>query len=271
MITFKNITFKYQNNIILNKISFEINQGDFICLYGDNGSGKTTLSMMLMGLFKPTSGEIFIKNKPIISKEDANLLMKKSGIIFQNIDNQFVYSEVKRDLAFSLENKNLSFEEMDKIILNKVKEHKIEELLPKKINVLSGGEKQKVALVEFDIDSKELLILDESFSMLDPQNIKHFSSLLKYLKDKNKTVILISHDLTFPKNDISWKFLKIENKKVITYENENEFLKNNLSNFKEKSLRKILSFQQKYNLKYSFEPKIIANQIKTIKEGKNEN
>ena len=190
----KNLSFEYRKNLqALKDVSFSMEQGEFLCILGHNGSGKSTLAKLITGLLKPTSGEILIDGISLNEKTVEDLRLKV-GIIFQNPDNQFVGITVKDDIAFGLENRNISRIEMLEKIEKYAKIIGVEHLLSRNPESLSGGEKQKVAIAGILACEPEIIIFDESTSMLDPKSVKELLSTVKMLKG-NKTIIYITHNL----------------------------------------------------------------------------
>ena len=178
----RNISFEYkENQKTLNDVSFSVNKGEFLCILGHNGSGKSTLAKLIMGLLIPNSGEILIDGVAL-SNETIEDLRLKLGIVFQNPDNQFVGITVRDDIAFGLENRNLPREE----ILARIDKYScvvgVDHLLNRNPESLSGGEQQKVAIAGILACEPEIIIFDESTSMLDPKGVKELLSTVKSLK-----------------------------------------------------------------------------------------
>ncbi len=167
-------------NIIKN-INISCEKGEITSIIGKNGSGKTTIIKSICNLID-YEGNIDIDSKEI-------------GLIFQNPDVQFVKNIVEDDLAFGLENLNTPKEEMLKKISYYANEFDIEHLLKRNVSSLSGGEKQKIALLANLILDPKVLILDEAFEMLDARSkVKMMSFIKKIVKEKNIVCINITHD-----------------------------------------------------------------------------
>ena len=116
MIRLENVTFGYdEGQTVLKDYSLKINQGEFVTILGHNGSGKSTLSKLLVGLIEAQAGKIFVDGQPL-NEETVFEIRQKIGIVFQNPDNQFVGSTVRDDIAFVLENKCVSYEEMNRLV-----------------------------------------------------------------------------------------------------------------------------------------------------------
>ncbi len=193
-IQIKDLNFWYKSKELkaLNGVSFNIKKGSFVCVLGHNGSGKSTFSKLLMGLLKPSEGEIIVDGITM-SKETLSEVRRKIGIIFQNPDNQFIASSVRDDIAFGLANRCVDPEEMEKIILQAATEVGVEKILDKAPENLSGGQKQRVAIASQIALRSDIIIFDESTSMLDPRGRQKVVEIMKRLRDKGKTIISITH------------------------------------------------------------------------------
>lgn len=192
----KNLCFEYEENIpTLKNVSFSVEQGDYITILGHNGSGKSTIAKLLIGLLEKKSGEIIING---ISLNDETLYEVRShiGIVFQNPDNQFIGATVRDDIAFGLENKCVPTSQMDEIINRYAKEVGMENFLDHEPSKLSGGQKQRVAIAGILAMQPNILILDESTSMLDPKGKNEINNLVTKIRNEKKmTVISITHDI----------------------------------------------------------------------------
>lgn len=197
MIKVNNLKFRYTKNqdFVLNDVSFEIPAGKYVAIMGHNGSGKSTLSRVLVGLFKPYSGEVEIDGT-VISRDTLKEIRSKIGIVFQNPDNQFIGSSVEDDIAFGLENKRLKREEMAKIVKNLSTKVGMNKYLHQEPQNLSGGQKQRVAIASVLALDPKIIIFDEITSMLDPKGKSEVLQLIKDIQKKeNKTLISITHDM----------------------------------------------------------------------------
>ncbi|CAC13559.1 ABC TRANSPORTER ATP-BINDING PROTEIN [Mycoplasmopsis pulmonis] len=197
MIKIKNLVFRYRNssNNALDDLTLWIPKGKYVAILGHNGSGKSTLSKILVGLFKPTSGEVEIDGV-VLNQESKNLIQSKVGIILQNPDNQFIGATVEDDIAFGLENKMLKSEKIKEIIDFYSEKVGMKEFLKREPQNLSGGQKQRVAIASVLALDPEVIIFDEVTSMLDPLGKHSILELIKDIQEKNsKTLISITHDM----------------------------------------------------------------------------
>ena len=237
-IRFSNVVFGYsQKQLVptIKNISFDIYDGEYICIVGSNGSGKSTISKILVGLLKPWSGSVFVYGT-LISNFTLKKLRDNVGVIFQNPDNQFIGLTAEDDIAFGLENRLVNSTRMWPIIKQVAGIVNIEQLLHLNANQLSGGQKQRVAIASVLAMDPKIIIFDESTSMLDPTSKKDLKELMIILKEKyHKTIISITHDM----EEIihADRVLVIKNGSLqefdepkVVFENEN-FLKNNCLDF----------------------------------------
>lgn len=196
VVEFIDVTFGYtpkKNN--LDNISISIYENEYVCIIGHNGSGKSTLSKVLVGLLKPKSGVIKIFDQEV-NNLNIKQLRDRVGIVFQNPDNQFVGLTPEDDIAFGLENRKINPDLMGSIIKEAAKITNIEDLLPIDASRLSGGQKQRVAIASVLALNPNIIIFDESTSMLDPKAKMQLKNLMVILKNKyKKTVISITHDM----------------------------------------------------------------------------
>lgn len=188
-----NLTFRYKDRFIFDKFCLNVEEGSWISITGSNGSGKSTLIKILTGLLK-TDSDISICGLNL-NEENLFNIRKNMGVIFDNPENLFLCETVEDDLAFTLENLCYSVDEMKKRIREVSNELKINHLLKKSPNELSGGEKSKVALACALIHKPKILILDESLSMIDEKGKINVLKILSKLHKNGMTIISVVHDL----------------------------------------------------------------------------
>ena len=193
----KNLSFSYDDNrLVIDDVSFSVEKGSFVCLLGHNGSGKSTLAKLIVGLLEKKSGQIFFDGVEVDDKTIKDF-QSKTALVFQNPDNQFIGATVEDDIAFGLENKQFPHEKMqDEINLFAESVNMLEYLKKEPIN-LSGGQKQRVALAGALILRPEILILDESTSMLDPKGKATVRKAINRIhrEKPDLTIISITHDI----------------------------------------------------------------------------
>jgi len=196
-IEFKDVSFGYdKDNLVLEKLSFFINEGEYVSIIGKNGSGKSTLAKLITYLIEKQSGSIFI-NGVEINENNVDSIREIIGIVFQNPDNQFIGSTVEDDIAFGLENRNIEYKKMHDLTHEFAKLVGMENYLDKEPTELSGGQKQRVALAGILALGLKIIVLDEATSMLDPEGKKEIKNLIYKMKKSNKdlTIISVTHDM----------------------------------------------------------------------------
>lgn len=196
MLKFKNVTFKYPNSEenVLENISFDIEQGEWLTIIGSNGSGKSTITKLITANHVVDSGEIYLYEKEY-KIENLDLIRENIAIVFQNPDNQFVGSSVEEDVAFGLENKNIPSQDMEEIIVDVLSKVDMLEYREAEPRDLSGGQKQRVAIASALALKPKLLILDEATSMLDPKARKEILDYIKKINlEKKISILSITHD-----------------------------------------------------------------------------
>ena len=191
IIEVKNLNKIYDKIIAVKDLNFVINKGKIIGLLGPNGCGKTTTIAMILGLVKPTSGEVIIKGKNI-EKERINLLEKMNFISpYVELPKKLTVEEnlkVYADL-YGVTNTNEKIYEL-------VNELRLNEFLKKKTGELSSGQKNRISLAKALINDPEILLLDEPTASLDPETGDFVRSFIeKYSSKTNVTILLASHNM----------------------------------------------------------------------------
>lgn len=192
----KNLDFSYDEHThAVKNVSFSIEKGSYTTIIGHNGSGKSTIAKLMIGLLEKNSGEILVDGLSL-TLENLQAIRNKVGIVFQNPDNQFIGSTVKDDIAFGLENHCVEPDKMDDIIMEFAEKVNMVEFLDSEPTKLSGGQKQRVAIAGVLAMAPEIMIFDESTSMLDPQGKNEINEVIRELHEKTKmTLVSITHDI----------------------------------------------------------------------------
>jgi len=199
MLSIRNVTIRFGNLIALSDVSFDINKGEIMALLGENGAGKSTLMKILYGLYTRESGEIVIDDKMMPSKFSP-LDVIKLGVSM--VPQQFMLIDsftVAENIVLGEEDKISKVFVNKKKIYQKVesfcKEFHINVIAKQKVAKLPFGEKQKIEILKTLYRGTKVLILDEPTTVLTPQEVDELFNLLKSLKEKGITIILITHKL----------------------------------------------------------------------------
>ena len=190
----KNICKTYQapNGEIeaLKNISFDINEGEYISIIGPSGCGKSTLLSIIAGLEKKTIGEIYIEGEKIEG------ISNKVGYMLQK-DNLLEWRTIYNNVLLGLEIQKNNTLENRKYVENLLKKYGLYEFKDKYPRQLSGGMRQRVALIRTLAIRPKILLLDEAFSALDYQTrLMVTEDIYKILKNENITALMVTHDIS---------------------------------------------------------------------------
>lgn len=229
MIEIKNLTKSYDKKCILKNINLKINDNEQVSIIGKSGCGKSTLLRCIARLEKIDKGQILIDNENV---NNIKKFYNKVGMVFQSF-NLFENMTVLENLIIApVKLKIQTKDEAIKLAKGYLKEINLENKINEYPKNLSGGEKQRVAIIRALMEKPKILLLDEPTSSLDPQMKKEVLELISKLKDYNMTIIVVSHELNFVK-DFSSRIIFLDNKTIIsddtvkeTFSSENEIIKN---------------------------------------------
>lgn len=202
-IRIENLYYKYPigEKEVLKNINLTIGKGEFYAVIGKNGSGKTTLCNAIRGFIPhfhkgDIKGEVFIKDKAV-SKSTIGELSLEVGFVFQNPFTQIsgIKNTVFEEIAFGLENLGIEKSEIISRVNKIINLLGIESLAMKNPNALSGGQKQRVALASIIVMEPDILVIDEPTSQLDPNGTEEVFKIIKLMKEKGKTIVLVEHKI----------------------------------------------------------------------------
>ena len=213
-IEFKNVSFSYGGENVLDTISFKVNKGERVALVGSSGSGKTTVARLATRFYDITSGEIFIGGINIKDFE-KEALMKKIAFVFQN--SKLFKMSLRENLLIG--KPDATDEEIESALINSGSKEIIERLengldtvYGTKGTYFSGGEAQRLSIARAFLKDADIIILDEATAFADPENEHLIQESFKKLL-KNKTTLMIAHRLSTVID--ADKILVIDNGKII--------------------------------------------------------
>ena len=229
----KNLIFNYGVKNILNDISFEVPNGDFVAIVGKSGAGKSTLLRCLNLLNKPQSGEIIITGENIVQSNRTRLkrIRRDIAFIFQDynvLDNLYTVENVltpylvkKSVLGLLLGYTKKEYNEG----VDFLKQVGLEDEAFKKSKYLSGGQKQRVAIAKALAQNPKILLADEPVSSLDEKNTTLIMDTFKKLNEQNGITVLINlHDVNLARK-YSTKILGLKDGKVLFYKDSEKVTK----------------------------------------------
>jgi biotin transport system ATP-binding protein len=161
-----------------------------IAVVGGNGSGKSTFARLLNGLLVPERGQVLVEG--LDTRKDARAIRRKVGFVFQNPDNQIVLPTVEEDLAFGLKNLKLPRADISARVTAMLRRYGLEDFRHHPAHLLSGGQKQLLALSSVLVMEPRYIVFDEPTTLLDLRNKRRFAQAIHELP---QTAIVVSHDL----------------------------------------------------------------------------
>ncbi len=199
---------KVKDKILVQDISFSVNQGEVVGLVGPNGAGKTTIIKLILGLVKITKGNVYINGLDI--EKNFVKAIEKVGAIVENPD-LYMYLSGYDNLKITANNyKNISKERINEVIKIVGLENRIKD----KVSTYSLGMRQRLGIAEAIINNPQLLILDEPTNGLDVEGIIEIRNLIKELSKKGIAILVSSHNLSEIGNICS-RIIAVKNGKIV--------------------------------------------------------
>jgi len=189
MLTVDHISKKF-SGFNLDKVSFNVEKGDYFILLGESGAGKSMLLEIIAGLVNPESGSIFLEGKDITRERIQD---RKIGLVFQDYA-IFPHLSVRENIAYSLHGTKLTHLQKKENVQSTAEQLGIADLLHRKPSTLSGGELQRVALARTMIQQPQLLLLDEPLASLDTLIKADLRSMLRKIHRNGQTILHVTHD-----------------------------------------------------------------------------
>ncbi|MEZ0345305.1 MAG: ABC transporter ATP-binding protein [Infirmifilum sp.] len=195
MITLENVSYQYPGGpLAIREVSLTINRGEFIGVIGHSGAGKTTLAKLIVGLLKPTRGRVSVEGLDT-STTPVSDLARRVGYVYQNPDMMLFASTIFEEVAFALRNFGFPEEEIRDRVLKALRDIDLEKPLEASPHALSFGEKHRLAIASVLAVEPDYIILDEPTTGLDYARCLTLFTVLRELRGKGKTIIVITHDL----------------------------------------------------------------------------
>jgi energy-coupling factor transport system ATP-binding protein len=175
-------------------VDLDIQAGEFIAILGHNGSGKSTLAKHMNALLLPTEGTLWVDDIDTTKEPELWKIRQKSGMVFQNPDNQIIATVVEEDVGFGPENMGVPSKDIWTRVDDALQKVGMTAYRHHSPNKLSGGQKQRVAIAGVVAMHPQCIVLDEPTAMLDPNGRKEVLRAVHELNEQeNVTVILITH------------------------------------------------------------------------------
>ena len=222
----KNVSFRYDGNLILENINFSVNTGEYLGVIGPNGGGKTTLLKIILGLLKPTTGTVKIFGDDVRNSK----ILLQIGYVPQRItQGDFHFPATVEEIVASGRTARRGLlkwlNQEDRTAIEKAMETaEITEHRNRSMSKLSGGEQQKVFIARALAGEPKILILDEPVVSVDNPSQEKFYTFLQEINQKfGLTIIFVSHDIDVVAHQV--KSVLCLNHKLVCYGSPKEFIK----------------------------------------------
>ena len=198
----KSVNASYDGSLkVLNDLSIELGIGEIVSLIGPSGSGKSTLLKLLVGLIKPTNGEVIIQNNKINydRKDDLRFARSKIAIVFQQY-NLFQNMNVLKNICIApVKIQRRDKHEVEENAVKLLEKVGLKDKIKSYPDELSGGQQQRVAIARALNLKPEILLFDEVTSALDPELVNEVLNTIKLLASDGITMFIVSHEMGFVK------------------------------------------------------------------------
>ena len=216
LIKFNKVYIKQQQNEILNDISLDINEGEFVYFVGKTGSGKSSLLKSIYGDIEIEVGDIVVDGQSLRKSRKKHILSlrRKLGIIFQDFE-LLMDRSIEDNLKFVMRatgwkgKKNIQSKATELLEMVEMKEK-----ANSKPHLLSGGEQQRVAIARALINDPKIIIADEPTGNLDPETSLKIMELMKNISNSNQTIIMATHDYDIIQK-FSGRIIEFKDKKIL--------------------------------------------------------
>lgn len=197
LIEVKNFSVAFNNQYILKDVNFIVKERECLTILGESGAGKTTVLRALIGLIKPTSGEVIVEGQDItkLSERELTPVRRKIAFAFQNgalFDSMSVFDNIALPLR---EHTQLSPEAIRKRVMKELEDLDLSETIDLLPGELSGGMKKRVGIARSMILKPKVMLYDEPTVSLDPYNTANLVNIMLKLKKRKTTSILVTHDM----------------------------------------------------------------------------
>ena len=190
----KDLVKKYKTRTVVDHVSIEVNQGEIVGLLGPNGAGKTTTFYMIVGLFKPNEGGIFLEGTELTKEPVYKRAQKGVGYLAQEAS-VFRHLSVEDNIRAVLQMTDFTKEYQRERLENLIEEFRLQKVRKSMGIQLSGGERRRTEIARAVAINPKFILLDEPFAGVDPIAVEDIQSIVATLKDKNIGVVITDHNV----------------------------------------------------------------------------
>ncbi|MBQ9424366.1 MAG: amino acid ABC transporter ATP-binding protein [Erysipelotrichaceae bacterium] len=200
LIEVKNVRKTFDGMTVLSDISFEVKQGEVVCLIGPSGSGKSTMLRCINLLEDIDEGSINVCGEEIGSIRDINAYRRKVGMVFQQFNLFSNMNVIDNCILAQVKVLKRSKEEARQTALQYLQQVGMIDFANASVSTLSGGQKQRVAIARALCMNPQILLFDEPTSALDPEMVGEVLSVIRDLADEDMTMIIVTHEMAFARD-----------------------------------------------------------------------
>lgn len=223
LLTLNKVSFYYPNgHLAVDRVSLSFARGEAVAIIGQNGAGKTTTVKLMNGLLKPSNGDVIVDGWNTKEYTTAQL-SKKVGYVFQNPDEQIFHHDIESEIAFGPQNLGLRDDQIDQRVKEAAALTGLESYLQENPYNLPYAMRKFVTMASVIAMDPDVIIFDEPTAGQDQKALQRLAHLIQTLKQKNKTVITITHDIEFVVQSFQ-RVIVMAQKKVIADGNQRQIL-----------------------------------------------
>jgi lipopolysaccharide export system ATP-binding protein len=190
----ENLIKKYKQRVVVNNVSFHVNQGEIVGLLGPNGAGKTTSFYMIVGLIRPNEGKVFLEDEDITQDPMYRRAKKGIGYLAQEAS-IFRKLTVEDNILAVLEMSGTTKEEQKDKLESLIDEFSLHKVRKNRGDLLSGGERRRTEIARALAADPKFILLDEPFAGVDPIAVEEIQIIVARLKHRNIGILITDHNV----------------------------------------------------------------------------
>ncbi|MBD3748042.1 MAG: LPS export ABC transporter ATP-binding protein [Sphingobacteriales bacterium] len=190
----ENLIKKYKQRVVVNNVSFHVEQGEIVGLLGPNGAGKTTSFYMIVGLIRPNEGKVFLEDEEITEDPMYKRAQKGIGYLAQEAS-VFRKLSVEDNILAVLEMSEMSKEEQKDKLETLINEFSLQKVRKNRGDLLSGGERRRTEIARALAADPKFILLDEPFAGVDPIAVEEIQMIVAKLKHRNIGILITDHNV----------------------------------------------------------------------------